>query len=729
MRVVAALLAGPVLLLAQQREEPEIPVVRESITVEAQAPSAEEGGSVPSTIAAETVQQLPWRPSTVRDALPVIPGVVRTPDGKLRIAGSAEHRSTLLINSLDVTDPATGQFGATAPIDSVESLSVYKSPFLAEYGRFTAGVVAVETKRGGDRWRWELNDPTPEFRIRSARLVGIRGFTPRLSWTGPLRPGRLYYSQAVEYRMNKTPVFALPFPRNEEKRESWNSLVQLDYIASPRHWITTSLHGVPQKTNFVGLDFYTPQPAAPWLRGHEYRGSVGDRYSLGGGLLESSFSFGEVVRRTGPQGAGEFVFTPVAQAGNYFLRQDRRAARTEWRESYATAPVSVGGLHRIKFGSSAMRTHAATAFFARPVGVHDLEDRVLRQITYENRDPFRLTDWELSVFGQDSWQVVPSLTIDTGLRMDWQRVTGLTRMAPRAAAAWTPAGESGPVLRTGFGWFYDRVPIGIYSFAAYPAQIVDGVAFANRVEGGGPHGAFVFGANRPGSFAPRSRTWSAQVDQRASRIVRLRAGWLQSDSAGLMTLRPDADELLLGGRGRSRYRQFEGVARVSWKPEQELFFSYVHSRARGNLNDFAEFLGDFPHPLVRPDVVTEATANLPHRFLAWGVVPVGYDLRVAPVVELRNGFPYTAVDAAQDYVGPPNTLRYPRFFSFDLRVSRDMKVDFRGNQHRFRISVSVFNLTNHWNPTAVRLNTADPQFGEFLARRPRRFRIDFDFLN
>ena len=47
----------------------------------------------------------------------------------------------LIVNSADVTDPATGQFGLTVPIDSVEAVSVYQTPFLAEYGRFTSGVV------------------------------------------------------------------------------------------------------------------------------------------------------------------------------------------------------------------------------------------------------------------------------------------------------------------------------------------------------------------------------------------------------------------------------------------------------------------------------------------------------------------------------------------------------------------------------------------------------------
>src|SRR5204863_368621 len=83
---------------------------------------------------------------------------------------------------------ATGQFGLTVPIDSVESLNVYQTPFLAEFGRFTAGLVSVETRRGGEKWKWELNDPFPEFRIRSWHLRGLKTATPRLNFEGPLIP-------------------------------------------------------------------------------------------------------------------------------------------------------------------------------------------------------------------------------------------------------------------------------------------------------------------------------------------------------------------------------------------------------------------------------------------------------------------------------------------------------------------------------------------------------------
>src|SRR5262249_13187102 len=154
--------------------------------------------SPPTELQREQVKVLPSRPATVADVLPLVPGVVRSPDGQLRISGGSEFHSAFVVNSMDVTDPATGEFGLTIPIDSVQAVSVFKSPYLAEFGRFTGGVVAVETKGGGDKWDFELNDPLPEWRIRSLHLEGVRDWTPRVTFGGPLIPKRLYIAESLE---------------------------------------------------------------------------------------------------------------------------------------------------------------------------------------------------------------------------------------------------------------------------------------------------------------------------------------------------------------------------------------------------------------------------------------------------------------------------------------------------------------------------------------------------
>jgi hypothetical protein len=143
----------------------------DSADVSATASTVEQGASASATtLTPQATNDLPNRPATVADALPLIPGVLRQPGGALSISAGAEHRAAMVVNSTDVTDPATGQFGLTVPIDAVEAIHVYQTPFLAEYGRFTSGLVAVDTRRGGDKWKWELNDPLPEFFIRSWRL-------------------------------------------------------------------------------------------------------------------------------------------------------------------------------------------------------------------------------------------------------------------------------------------------------------------------------------------------------------------------------------------------------------------------------------------------------------------------------------------------------------------------------------------------------------------------------
>src|SRR5262249_40791121 len=173
-----------------------VPKVEIKDTVNVKAASdqkIEQTASTPTELQRATVKDLPGKPATVTDTLPLVPGVVRSPQGEIKISGSGEHRSALIVNSADVTDPATGQFGVTVPVDSVESINVFKTPYRAQCGRFTAGVVSVETRRGGEKWDYELNDPLPEYRIRSGHLRGIQEASPRFVFNGPIIPGKLYF--------------------------------------------------------------------------------------------------------------------------------------------------------------------------------------------------------------------------------------------------------------------------------------------------------------------------------------------------------------------------------------------------------------------------------------------------------------------------------------------------------------------------------------------------------
>ena len=167
------------------------------------------------------------------------------------------------------------------------------------------------------------------------------------------------------------------------------------------------------------------------------------------------------------------------------------------------------------------------------------------------------------------------------------------------------------------------------------------------------------------------------------------------------------------------------TAKLRLTDKSLLFLSYVRSRSQGDLNDFSSYLGSYPSPLLRVNQFANLPSDLPNRFLAWGMFHLPWKFRIAPVVEYRSGFPYAVTDAAQNYVGIPNQNRFPNFFSVDARVSKDFKVN---PKYTVRLSVTAYNLTDHFNPEAFHNNAADPSYGLFFGQRGRRFTADFDVI-
>lgn len=690
------------------------------------------------------VKTLPTNPASVTDALPLVPGVVRSPDGELKLDGSGEQRSSLVVNQSDVTDPATGKFGQTVPIDSIESVNVLSTPFLAQYGRFTQSVVAVETRRGGDKWHADLNDPFPDFRIRSYHMRGIRNETPRASIGGPIIKDRLYVMTALLYFLDKSPNRTLPFPFNESKRERINSFTQIDYIASQRQIINFSYHFAPEHVNFVNPEFFNPQSVTPSYAQRNYVATLAHHFGIFGGTLDTSISMQRFHTFIGSQGDSDMILTPEGNRGNFFGVSSRDAWRREWLEIWSPAPFRRLGIHQMKMGTSLTGSVSRGRYTYRPVQILDSAGRLLERIDFTTPPPFGRPDLEFTGYGQDHWTLNSRVSLDYGIRVEHQRLADSLRIAPRAGLAWTPFSNGRTVFRMGFGQFYDHIPLNVYTFGRYPNRIItdygpDGnpigppQEFVNVIGNvAGPRSFLVRGQRVAGGFSPRGITWNSQVEHSFGRLLRLRGVYTDNRSVGLIILEPDilgaTNEIVLNGDGNSRYRQAEVTAKVGWEGGQQLIFSYTRSRAEGNQNGFDGFVGNFPQPLIRRNVYSNLPGDLPNRFLIWGNVNVPFkQFKLLPIIEYRNGFPWVALDERQQYVGVPNSdgTRFPRFFSGDARLLRDFKVS---SKYTLRLSVTGYNLTNHFNALAIHNNIADPQYGIYFGNYHRRYRFDFEVL-
>jgi len=715
----------------------------ESIDVEASVAPIEQGATVPTRLPPQMARETPVRPATVAEALPLLPGVVRKPDGALQISGSAEHRSSLIVNSADVTDPATGQFGLTVPIDSVETLNVFQTPYMAEYGRFTAGLVSVETRRGGEKWKWELNDPFPDFYVRSWRLRGLRDATPRLNLEGPLISGKLYFSEGLEYEVRKTEIYTLPW-NDQRKREAVNSFAQIDWVTSESNLVTGTVHVAPQRLQNVNLDYFNPLPTTPDAGTQNYTVTIADRLSIGGGLLENTISGTRFDANVWGHGEDDLRVTPNGNAGNYFSEQNRQASRASWLPSYAFRRKKALGTHDLKIGSYIAYSAVHGQMTNSPIDILDAAYHLTEQITWVGgHTPYSLDDDEYAFYGQDHWTLTSRVALDLGVRTESQEVSHSFRVAPRFGIAWSPFAHHATVIRAGFGLFYEHVPLNVYTFNHYPRQIQtfygpDGEIVAgpyyygNALSEVDVRTPFVFRNQGPGNFSPRSTIGSIEVEQPITSLLKLRVSFIENRGDGLVIMDqqpPDPVNNIgafdLTGSGKSRYRQFEATARLRLADKRQLFFSYVHSHSRGDLNDFNVFLGSFPLPIIRPNEFGNLSGDVPNRFLTWGLVRLPKQFQIAPVVEYRSGFPYSGLGPTEEYFGPANTNRFPGFFALDSRISKDFKVNAK---YTVRISMSSFNLTNHFNPEAVHYNIADPQYGVFFGQRQRRFTADFDVL-
>ena len=711
------------------------------VKADAEGPTIDDSG-MQQTLPTVQAKLSPTRPATLNDALPLIPGIVRGQDGSVKIAGFGEDHSALLVNSVDVTDPATGGFGLSVPIDSVQTVQVSVMPYLAQYGRFTAGVVTAETRRGGDKWDFSLNDPLPEWRIRSGHLDGVKSATPRLNFSGPVVKNKLYFLEGAEYLLNKNSVHTLPYPENQYNTQAINSFTQMDWIISPTQTLTASLHMAPHSAEYVGLNYFDPQPVTPNADFHASTATVTHRWSLGGGLLQSTLAETSVSSDVRPQAYSELMtLQPTGNSGNYFSQESRNSSRYEWIENYTVKPLHFAGEHTFQIGSIVSNSENTGQFYARPVQIQNTNGQPLQRIDFIGGKPFDLSDLEPAFFVQDHWVLNSHLAVDTGVRYEAQSITSTTRTAPRGGFLWSP--DTGrTVIRGGIGIFYDSVPLDIYAFNSYPSQRIttygaDGLPVGppihyinltdQAVQSKFP---FIDRKDKTGNFAPYSTAWNIECERQVSRMLTVRLKFLQSWEDGMITLQPEIVDtrhaLVLGSGGSAQTRQFEFTSRIGSEGKRQFYFSYVRQYAYGDVSSAASYLGNFPYPVVRDGLVSALPSEIPNRFLLWGTYSLPYKLMVNPHLELRNGFPYQPTDALQQWVqttGPQ--YRFPRYFSADLAVAKDFQVR---ETHAVRLTVTVQNLTNHSNPLQVHSNIADPQYGTFFGNYYRKYLLDFDVL-
>ncbi len=723
-------------------------IVHTKVEVSAQAPKpTEQGAAPPAVLTNQQIKSLPLVVQKFKAALPIIPGVIRTPDGRIAIKGVVENQGTLLVDSAETVDPVTGSFSIDVPLDAIESVDVFKTTYQAEYGRFAGGLTTIQTKAPSSKWEYELNDFVPTPRFEAGHLVGIADDSPRVYFSGPLLKDRLTFSEAFTYNYSSQSVRGLAWPNNQTRRQGWTSFSDFYYALSSRHLASVDVKLFPDRRQYDNIDSLIPQTASADYAQSGYSIGLHDHYLFhNGGILTTLAQFTDFDSYTHGQGPADLQITPTGWEGNFFNAWTRSSNQQEVQESYLFPRKHWHGAHDFKIGGDAVHRAYQGTSIDHPVQLLREDDSLAEEIDFSPAGHLATADTELAAFIEDHWIFNHYVSVDAGMRVSGQTLGERSALSPRGGATFSPDKKGRTIMRGGVGVFYDRLPLLAGDYNQNPDRQVtmfdtNGVAlgpptvYVPYYEEFADDGKTILPSGTRLGSTPYDITWNTEFDQEIRPDLVARVSFLASKTYNEFTVNPETlspttGYLLLTNLGQSRYHEFEATVRAHPNDKADFNISYVNSQARGDLNSMAWVYIPYEQPVIEPDLFGTLPTNVPDRVVTWGRFKLPQKFIVSPLLDWHSGFPFSIFDDLQNYVGPPNSRRFPTFLSLDLKTSEDFSIPFIPwvRKHLLRGSIEVFNLTDHGNFRDVYNTVTSPYFGNYAGFLHRFYDLSLDVV-
>jgi hypothetical protein len=684
----------------------------------------------PQTVGAEVVHTASLKTGRYDDVLPLLPNVVRGPDGTISVAGARAPQGSLLVNGVRETDPVTGESGVTLPLEAVESVQMNSAAYGAELGGAVSGVTTVQTNAGDDELRVRLNSFTPRFKINHGRITGIDVWEPNFGVSGPIIKNRLWFSQAVDYRFSRDRFDTL-LGRQQRRLHAFLSLSQFDARLSDTHTVSTWITIYPETTDAANITaFTTPMAVADAHRGG-WSAAVLDRLTIRNtATLETRFQMKRLDASTTPADIdGTYRVAPDRIDGTYFDRRDRTASRTEGSAIYRRTGSWGGRTETLKAGGSFGRVAFDGVAVSQPVEWFRTDGTLARRETFVGDGRLGASASHAAAFVQNDLNVTSRLSVNFGLRVEYNSRASHPVPAPRTT--FTYAFADGRTTMSGAAGLYaDKLVLAAPAFPGFQDRVQQSFDTLGRPAGAPRTFVNVIDGNLS---LPKAFRWNLQLDHRLSDSWVARTYYQERRGKDELIVTPrltsgTTDEMALSSTGDSRARSFE--ATIGYKSrshsDDQVYLSYVRSSSRGNLNDLNAIEGEFKAALVLPDERGPLAADAPHRWLAWGVLTLPHEITLAPFFEWHTGFPYTALDENWTVVGARNTWRYPPFASLDLVATKMVTVPVL--HLPARLGVSIFNLTARSDGRDVQRDIERPDFGQTFNPVLRQWRGVFEIV-
>ncbi len=517
------------------------PGVAETVTVTASAPIIETNKSeVSSVVNEKSIQNLPTNGRNFIDFVLTTPGVVRdVRGGDISFAGQRGTLNSMVVDGANNDNTFFGQtVGRTgsgrAPYqfsqDAVKEFQVNTNSYSAEYGRAGGAVINVVTKSGSNDFHGSVFDYYRDKRLNANDYLNVingRAKSPYhfdqygLTAGGPIVRDKHFFFANWDRQRNSTPNLVVlgsgritNFPTDAASQAAlatvrglsgdYNRQLNQDvYLLKTDHELMTNHHVALRynRQRFTGVNF--ENGGIDVAVGHTGNSSVAtdSLSSVYDATFGSSF-FNEVRaqylkdREPGEANSPD-PETQLFQGGTRVLLFGRNSfsprETTIKRYQIADTATYIVANHTIKGGFDYSHDNILNYFPGNFFGSY----RFNTLADFANKTPVSFTQAfpgpgttgpfthpnlkETGLFLQDEWRLMPSLTLNAGLRYDRQamaqpsvlnpdaqlQAAGYTtnkipvdgnNIGPRLGFAWTPGGSNRTVVRGGYGVFYGRTP-------------------------------------------------------------------------------------------------------------------------------------------------------------------------------------------------------------------------------------------------------------------------------
>jgi outer membrane receptor protein involved in Fe transport len=769
-----------------------VAVVSDSVTVTAEPPI---GGTPLTTLGRRVtpveIEQLPVAARDFASLAVLSPGIgtmagsMRTNATGITSAGQTGRNNTFLIDGLTIDDNRQSNIRGSLSLDAIKEYMVLSNAYSSEYGQASGAIISVLTRSGSNQHsgrvfyyhRDDAWDATPG----SARLVSPPETKSRLQqrtaggfFGGPIRRDRAFFFGSIEQSGRDTEQFVTS-PVLQVFRPGTDARLPVtsrSTLAFGRTDVT--LGGTGELTLRYRLDrardtnqTTDSQPAgliAPERHADITR--VNQDVALLHNLVIGARRLNELkvqgIRRANDSDVSRYCpGCPSENRPGLLLGKSPTApvetSESRWQVVNALTwlvPDALGD-HTFKFGADVSRLREAGLEPAGFDGIFTFgtntpfnpSNATTYPVRYLRNEGTATTDFHggiYAAFAQDSWAPTHRLTVNAGVRWDYQEAPGISHdvdnVAPRVGLAFAPSENGDTTLRASYGVFYDQVLL-IISSNALRADGVTQTLFSNP----GYPDPFGFNPRRSGAIGvaiPSTTRLAPDMETPATTqasvgIRQLRGRFtLTADGVwarGRHLLRsfdlnyPDLDRpgqprpdpafqriLVRESAGNSWYSGLHIGLRKRHASKHSYAVAYTLSSAERDTEDW-EFLAQDQRNYESER--GPAASDARHRISASTNLDLPVGLRLTTLVIGRSALPYNITTGSDDNLDlavtdrpigvSRNSARGAAAWQIDLRLSKVFVL----GRRRLELLADVFNATNQRNWAAFDGVVSNATFG------------------